>query len=161
MAYIIFIFLEFPQSETLYIQLFLNINIFVIIFPQEISNYQHYSQQLQPYCNRKIQGFSVKRLNNLRNSLSLFTAKLHFICIQMISYLSKSQNFQKTLPWCEFQFQRYQACIHQQKLSVSKSLCGMTERELLLRHFAAIRQLPKDSTALQEMMAFRVIILST
>lgn len=31
----------------------------------------------------------------------------------------------------------------------------MTERELLARHYAAIQQLPKDSTSQQEMMAFR------
>lgn len=67
-----------------------------------MSNYQHYSQQLQPYCNRKIQGFSVKRLNNLRNSLSLFTAKLHFICIQMISYLSNLRIFRKHCPGMNF-----------------------------------------------------------
>lgn len=60
----------------------LNINPFAIIFHKKISKHQHYSQYLQVYyCDRKMQGFSIKRLNNL-------IAVSHFLCIRVESHIN-------------------------------------------------------------------------
>lgn len=68
--------------------------------------YPHHSQPSQPYCHRKIQGYTIQRLNNFRNSLSLFIANLHFLCIGVMSYISESLIFGKHCPRYEFQFLR-------------------------------------------------------
>lgn len=92
--------------------------------------------QLQPYCHKKRQGYSIKRLNYLRNSLSPFSANIYFIGRGVVCYLNTSLNFQKALPWAWIPVPEIQSWSHQQlKPGLSKSLCGCDWKGIAFKTF--------------------------
>lgn len=94
----------------------LNITPLAIVFLKKMFKHQQYSQPLQVYyCDRKMQGFSIKRLNNL-------TVTLLFVCIGVESHI----NLQIFRMCCS----RFHTCVyghHWQKPAISKFCAVMTK----------------------------------